>query len=394
MMRAISLLKSAWSDLVGVPPAMPNASRDQLSIIQFDRLRQRIPILYLVVAMISVGAGLSSQGDFPVLLKFAPPGILLVASILRYVTWVRRRNLVVDAVLARRYLHRVIMLSIALMGLGSFWAVMGFFETIESSRAFAVVFMFLGAFACANCLASLPSASVLALVIGLGPISLAMLFSDDLRMVSLGASAIAVSLLHIRLVTSQFGEMVRNLMLQAELEVQASTDSLTNLLNRRAFGRILDDRIANCEPGEGFVVALLDLDGFKPINDRLGHAAGDSLLVMLSARLCAICGPAETIARIGGDEFAIIIGDPKGRAAVERRIASMTKALAEPYRFDDQFVHVAASFGTARFPDAANTAAGLLDAADAALYCAKADKKAPSRRATDRISRPASKKAA
>ena len=241
---------------------------------------------------------------------------------------------------------------------------------------------------------SLPGASVISLIVGLGPLSLAMLFSDDLRMVSLGASAIAVSLLHIRLVTSQFGEMVRNLMLQAELEVQASTDSLTNLLNRRAFGRILDDRIANCEPGEGFVIALLDLDGFKPINDRLGHAAGDSLLVMLSARLCAICGPAETIARIGGDEFAIIIGDPKGRAAVERRIASMTKALAEPYRFDDQHVHVAASFGTARFPDAANTAAGLLDAADAALYCTKANKKAPSRRASDRISRPASKKAA
>ncbi len=192
MLRPITVLKSTWADLVGVPPAMSNASRDQLSIIQFDRLRQRIPILYLVVAMISVGAGLSSQGDFPVLLKFAPPGILLVASIMRYVTWVRRRTLVVDAVLARRYLHRVILLTIALMSLGSFWALIGFFETMESSRAFAVVFMFLGAFACANCLAGLPSASVISLVIGLGPLSLAMLFSDDLRMVSLGASAIAV----------------------------------------------------------------------------------------------------------------------------------------------------------------------------------------------------------
>lgn len=381
----IALLKTIRSDLAGSRPDLPEVLRDQLSVIQFNRLRERIPILYLVLAMMAVGAGLASQGDFPVFLKFAPPGIILAASAIRYGVWVRRRQISVDGVLARSYLRRAIMLACVLMGIGSVWAVLGFIETAESNKAMAVMFIFLSAFACASCLASLPSASVLSLAVGVLPMSLVMVFSGDLRMVSLAFCVVAVSVLQARLVASQFEEMVRNLVLQSELEVQANTDALTSLLNRRAFGRILDDRIAHCSEGEVFVLAMLDLDGFKPINDQFGHAAGDSLLVMLANRLRAICGPADPVARIGGDEFAIIMGNPQDCATIKKRIAAITRALAEPYRIHGQKVHVTASIGTAVFPETANTATGLLDAADAALYDVKSG---------DRVSRHPATKAA
>ncbi len=394
MARVIALLGAAWADLAGSRPDTSEKLRDQLSIIQFDRLRERVPILYLVLAMIAVGAGLASQGDFPRFLKFAPPGIILGASILRYIIWVRRRTLVVDGERARSYLRRVIVLTGVLMGIGSLWAVTGFVETAESSRALAVMFIFLSAFACANCLASVPRAAILSLVVGLGPMSLAMVASGDLRMVALAVSVVAVSLLQIRLISSQFEEMARNLALQAELELQANTDALTSLLNRRAFGRILDDRIAQCGAEDVFVLAMLDLDGFKPINDQYGHAAGDSLLIMLASRLRAICDPADPVARIGGDEFAIIIGNPKDCADIKRRIAAITKALAEPYHVHGQKVYVTASIGTARFPEGANTAAGLLDAADAALYGIKLREKPVGAKSDSRASRHTAARAA
>jgi diguanylate cyclase (GGDEF)-like protein len=372
---------------------MPEALRDQLSVIQFDRLRQRIPLLYIVLAMISVGAGLASQGDFPLILKFAAPGIMLVASAVRYVTWVRRRGISINGALARTYLQRVNLLSFALMSVCSIWAASSFLVTEESSRALVIVFIFLAASACASSLASLPSAAILSLVVGLAPTSLVMFLSGDVRLIALAACVIAVSIFQSRLIVSQFNEMARNLMLQSELEAQANTDALTGLHNRRAFARMLDERIARCASGE-FVIAMLDLNGFKPVNDRFGHAAGDDVLVMLANRLQTACGPGDQVARIGGDEFAIIFGESNGGLVIEERISAIGRVLAEPYQIDGQQVFVSASIGTARFPTVANTATGLLDAADAALYIIKSGRAVGSERTSQTPDRPSARRAA
>ncbi|MBK7283939.1 MAG: diguanylate cyclase [Sphingomonadales bacterium] len=256
---------------------MPGRLRDELSIIQFDRLRQRIPILYVVLAMICIGAGLASKGDFPIALQIAMPALMLVASIWRYFAWIGRRKLVVDGEEARRYLQRVNMLSVVLMGASSIWAASSFLITAEASRALVIIFIFLAASACASSLASLPSAAILSLIVGLAPTSLAMFISGDVRLIALATNVIAVSIFQSRLIVGQFREMVRNLELQTDLEVLANTDPLTGLHNRRAFSKMLEDRIARCASGE-FAIAMLDLDGFKPVNDRFGHAAGDEVL--------------------------------------------------------------------------------------------------------------------
>jgi hypothetical protein len=96
MRRVREWLSRGWEDLIVDTSTMPGQLRDELSIIQFDRLRQRIPILYVVLAMICVGAGLASQGDFPIALQIAMPALMLVASIWRYFAWIGRRKLVVE----------------------------------------------------------------------------------------------------------------------------------------------------------------------------------------------------------------------------------------------------------------------------------------------------------
>ncbi len=375
MSRMRKLLSKGWEDLVVETSTMPGPLRDELSIIQFDRLRQRIPILYVVLAMISVGAGLASQGDFPIALQIAMPALMLVASIWRYFAWVGRRKLVVDGEEARRYLQRVNMLTIVLMGASSIWAASSFLITAEASRALVIIFIFLAASACASSLASLPSAAILSLIVGLTPTSLAMFVSGDVRLIALAANVIAVSIFQSRLIIGQFREMVRNLELQTDLGVLANTDPLTGLHNRRAFSTMLADRVKQ-DTAREFAIAMLDLDGFKPVNDRFGHAAGDEVLIMLANRLRSACQPNDHVARIGGDEFAIIFGQDCGTRALEDGIAAIGNALAEPYQIDGHHVFVAASIGTASFPASASTATGLLHAADQALYIVKSGRRA------------------
>ena len=381
MRRVREWLSRGWEDLIVDTSTMPGRLRDELSIIQFDRLRQRIPILYVVLAMICVGAGLASQGDFPIALQIAMPALMLVASIWRYFAWIGRRKLVVSGEEARRYLHRVNMLSIVLMGASSIWAASSFLITAEASRALVIIFIFLAASACASSLASLPSAAILSLIVGLAPTSLAMFISGDVRLIALATNVIAVSIFQSRLIVGQFREMVRNLELQTDLEALANTDSLTGLHNRRSFSKLLEDRIAQCASSE-FAIAMLDLDGFKPVNDRFGHAAGDEVLVALANRLRGARQPGDHVARIGGDEFAIIFGHERSGPALEDGIAAIGNVLAEPYLIDGHHVFVSASIGTASFPASANTVNGLLNAADSALYTVKTGRNAVAAKAS------------
>ena len=393
MRRVREWLSRGWEDLIVDTSTMPGRLRDELSIIQFDRLRQRIPILYVVLAMISVGAGLASKGDFPIALQIAMPALMLVASIWRYFAWIGRRKLVVDGEEARRYLQRVNMLSVVLMGASSIWAASSFLITAEASRALVIIFIFLAASACASSLASLPSAAILSLIVGLAPTSLAMFISGDVRLIALATNVIAVSIFQSRLIVGQFREKVRNLELQTDLEVLANTDPLTGLHNRRAFSKMLADRVACCGTKE-FAIAMLDLDGFKPVNDRFGHAAGDEVLTVLANRLRAACRSGDHVARIGGDEFAIVFAHDRSSVAIEEGISAIGSALAEPYLIDGHHVFVSASIGTACFPAAANTVNGLLSAADEALYIVKAGRNTTQSEAPTAAERQSDRKAA
>ncbi|MBA3939761.1 MAG: sensor domain-containing diguanylate cyclase, partial [Sphingopyxis sp.] len=133
----------------------------------------------------------------------------------------------------------------------------------------------------------------------------------------------------------------------------------------------LDAEIAAAGPDDRFTVALLDLDGFKAVNDRHGHAVGDLLLCEVAARLRRACGDDAVVARQGGDEFAILApaGSPLRATALADHLLS---GLAAPYRVGGVTVRVGASVGVAVWPHHGATARKLYEAADHALYAVKA----------------------
>jgi diguanylate cyclase (GGDEF)-like protein len=157
---------------------------------------------------------------------------------------------------------------------------------------------------------------------------------------------------------------------------QARHDSLTGLPNRRL---LLDSLAVACERGarDGFTVALLflDLDNFKMVNDSLGHAAGDDLLVTVADRLRSSLRPGDLVARLGGDEFALILAGASDRPVARQVAGRIIDALRQPCGIGTAEVVIGASIGIAMTGSGATQPGDLLRNADVALYAAKAQGK-------------------
>jgi diguanylate cyclase (GGDEF)-like protein len=156
----------------------------------------------------------------------------------------------------------------------------------------------------------------------------------------------------------------------ADARTQARTDDLTGLANRRAFTEELAATLEGPRRPTGGAVLLLDLDGFKDINDTLGHHVGDELLRLLGGRLKGQMRSGERLARIGGDEFAVLLpdADEEGAVAAARRVVA---AVVAPMDLEDVRLHVGGSIGVALYPQHADDGNGLLQRADVAMYEAK-----------------------
>jgi len=153
---------------------------------------------------------------------------------------------------------------------------------------------------------------------------------------------------------------------------QAEHDPLTGLPNLRLVDRLAAVGMADAaRRGSPVAVLFVDLDAFKPVNDRFGHACGDRLLVEAASRLRGAVRGADTVGRVGGDEFVVVlsqVGYPAGAQAVAERIV---QAFAEPFVIDGTSVSVGASVGVAVAGPGEGTLATLLGRADAAMYRAK-----------------------
>ena len=149
-------------------------------------------------------------------------------------------------------------------------------------------------------------------------------------------------------------------------------DALTGLPNRR----LLEDRIETilqhaARHHTKAAVMYLDLDGFKTINDTYGHAYGDEMLKLVAARLVDSSRKEDTVARIGGDEFVIAIGDVFNLGDAQEPASKLVAVLSKPYTINDLTLTVSTSIGIAIYPDDANTVDALISVADDSLYQAK-----------------------
>jgi two-component system cell cycle response regulator len=174
------------------------------------------------------------------------------------------------------------------------------------------------------------------------------------------------NMLEVRLLYKELAQYSKQ---QQELALH---DPLTGLPNRR----LLEDRIANTlqhamRKQNKAAVMYLDLDGFKTINDTHGHAYGDEILKQVAQRLVGASRREDTVARVGGDEFVIVMGDLACLGDAQEPAAKLIEVVAAPYLVNGLQLNLSTSIGIGIFPDDADAVDALIAVADSALYCAK-----------------------
>ena len=172
------------------------------------------------------------------------------------------------------------------------------------------------------------------------------------------------------LLTGTLQDITERKQAEESLRTRARTDALTGLLNRDAALALLQERLAQPEPAR-LALLYLDLDRFKLVNDVLGHAAGDQVLVEAAGRMRAALGDEAELARLGGDEFLVVCATGDAPQRPQALAARLQQAFAPPFRIDGQDFHVTASIGIARAPEDGRDAQQLLLSADAAMYDSK-----------------------
>ncbi len=161
---------------------------------------------------------------------------------------------------------------------------------------------------------------------------------------------------------------------KAQLAHQALYDELTRLPNRRLFAERMSQTLALARR-HGHIVGLLyfDLDGFKAVNDRMGHAIGDLLINHAAARMLSRTRKSDTLARMGGDEFILLLSDLAGKEDAALVASGLLKALAEPFQIEGHTIAITASMGISISPDGTADSASLIHQADSAMYAVKRD---------------------
>jgi diguanylate cyclase (GGDEF)-like protein len=153
---------------------------------------------------------------------------------------------------------------------------------------------------------------------------------------------------------------------------QAHFDSLTNLPNRRFFQEKLAKGVKNANMRrQPLALLLLDLDGFKQVNDSLGHVTGDLLLKEVANRISNSLHSDDTVARLGGDEFTVILEKVKDAAGIEQAADKILSALNKPFTLGEHTIHISTSIGITIFPTDSSDTHMLLKNADQAMYAAK-----------------------
>lgn len=163
----------------------------------------------------------------------------------------------------------------------------------------------------------------------------------------------------------------RSLAERGALESLAFTDALTGLPNRRGLALALEAALPGARPDRAVVVYMIDLDGFKTVNDRLGHNAGDALLAQVAQRVQHALRASDTIARQGGDEFVVVAEGVADEAAASALASKMIATAHEPFLISGSECRVGLTVGYVMAPQDADTPQELLSAADAAMYQGK-----------------------
>jgi diguanylate cyclase (GGDEF)-like protein len=367
--------------LLAVPTDNPELTRSQLMAFS-----KQIPLLYVMLMANTIAVAATHVGSAPPLLAIYLPALLCSGCIFRLVAWLSTRGRSVSDAQVVARLRTTTRLVVVLGGAFTLWAFSLYPYGDAYAQGHVAFYMSITVIGCIFCLMHLRPAALLLTTIVIVPFTLFFATTGKPVFLAIALNLLLVSMVMIVILFTYYRDFADLIESQRQLvarqaETQrlgeenfqlANLDSLTGLASRHRFFAMLERASAE---GTRFCVGLVDLDGFKPVNDIYGHANGDRVLAEAGRRLRDVAGAAVFIARLGGDEFGLLIEGDTLDGELLRLGNALCEALQAPYDLPGAVAQTSGSAGFASFPEAGRSAEQLFERADYALYYAKQNRR-------------------
>lgn len=364
----------AFADLYRVP-----TDNVEMAQAQVKEMARRMPLVYLIAAVSAVNLAFTHIELAPLWLTLLLPFMLITACLARALYWLKDRNSTYTHEAAIARLRASVRLG-GLMGLAFVaWCLSLYAYGGEVEHGYIAFFIVVTVIGITCCLLYLRAAALSVATASLVPFFLHYLVTQDSVHFAMALNTIVVVLAVVYVMMTyhaDFAKLISSNAATKQLSDDnlklANQDSLTGLPNRRQFFDLLAQHFDGKTSEAPITVGLLDIDGFKPINDVYGHLAGDELLVEVGRRLSVFSSDTLTIARLGGDEFGFFASSVLCEAEINLLGEAICRRIAEPIQLALGSVHVTASMGvTSGGGTGAIAANDLFEKADHALYFAK-----------------------
>lgn len=364
-----------------------------LLLAQYAMNSKQIPIVYFLVILNMWALVSSFSNRAPIYLVFYIPVLLTLIGIFRLIKWWRMRLVTPDVETAFHTLRRTnvvaVVLGVCFMG----WALLLFPYGDMHGQSHIAFYIGINLVGCTSCLMHIRSAALSLTLVSNSAFLIFFYMSDGMTFAAEMLMAILVSAALLVVLWFRYDDFQtliasrkalfeqQKRLLQKQEETQklsnenqriANLDSLTGLPNRRFFFAEFERIFAAARGGKNsLIVCLLDLDGFKAINDMYGHTAGDWLLNEVGRRFQIVCTRGMFLCRLGGDEFAILLEHDFSDAQVREFGHDLCKSLDAPFDLPEITMRVSGSAGFARITEQCVSINQLYEKADYALYQAK-----------------------
>lgn len=377
-----------WFDLLKVPNHNP-----ALTAAQFEAFSKQVPLLYFILSTNMISLAWTHQGAAPDFLVLYLPIVLTSLFALRSLIWLKGRKRQRTPEQAYKQLRGTNILSFPIAVFCTAWSISLIPYGDPYQKAHVAFFMAITVIGCIFCLMHLRSAALIVTATVNLPFFVVMCLSGEPTFIATGVNVILVTMAMIMILISHYRDFrqlheSRNVLMLQQQALQeqnkamqvlsdenlrlANLDSLTLLANRRSFFHVLDEAFTRASNSGGkLAVGVIDLDGFKPVNDLYGHSAGDKVLIEIGNRLSTIADPRLSVYRLGGDEFGLLLQGEVGEDSAAALGAKVCEIIAERINIGSGMVQVTGSVGFAIYPDVGQTGQEIYELADYALYTAK-----------------------
>lgn len=355
--------------------AIPS-DRPQLMVAQARAYAAQVPMMYAIVLINAVALASTHYAVAPRWLTAGVVALLGCVCAWRMASWREQARHPLTAAVAHKRLKATMRAAVVLGVAFSAWSLSLFQYGDAYTQGHVAFYMGITSVICIACLMHMRGAALLVTLCVMGPmvayfattgVAVFQAIAANMAIVTVGL--VAIMLKH----SADFAALVAS---RVENDRLANLDALTQLPNRRRFFVELEERLDTARAsGGGLAVGVIDLDGFKPVNDAFGHATGDRLLVAVADRLQNMSYPDLLVSRLGGDEFGLILQGDVSDTALHAFGKALCDDLARPYSLPGVVAKITASVGLCPLTQSRDLPIDLFERADYALYHAKGHQK-------------------